>query len=180
MSSAAAWSSSRTAVSAPRSSFPRSFVLERVSHPDVRLPVAPLITLSVDLDGRQATRKPVVAAFGERHARPALPLGHGPGNPQRPRFRLQDGGAEALVHAHPRIEQPPVWPSPLRVSLDLDKWVAVLPNRPNGCDQRPELVPTCDRCHRLDCRGAYAPALEIARDHDDESAQHVRAALVEA
>src|SRR5207248_1405576 len=102
-------------------------VLDRVAHPDVRLPVRALVVFSVDPDRRQATREPVVATFRKRHRRPALPLGDGARDPQRPGFGFQDVGPETLMNTHPRVEQQAVWPAPLRVPLDLDQWVALLP-----------------------------------------------------
>ena len=84
------------------------------------------------------------------------------------------------MHAHPRVEQQPISAAPCGVALDRREGIPLLPARPNGCDQRSEAVTAREVAHRFHRDCAQAPALEIARHHDHERAERVRAALVEA
>jgi hypothetical protein len=84
------------------------------------------------------------------------------------------------VDAHPRVEEEAVRAPPLRVALDRDERVALLPARAHRRDQRAETVAARDPEHRLERGRAEPTPLEAARDHDHERAEDVRAALVEA
>src|ERR1051325_6513543 len=69
-----------------------------VVHPDVRLPVVSGIRVEIDLECRQSPGEPEVAALGERHVRPALPLGDRAADPWRPGLVLENACTEAFVH----------------------------------------------------------------------------------
>ena len=54
---------------------------EGVVHPHVRLPIAAGLVGAVDAQGGESAGKPIVAALGEAHLRPRLPLADGAGDP---------------------------------------------------------------------------------------------------
>ena len=138
-----------------------------------------MVAFAVDMHGGKPAGEPVVAALGEGHARPVLPLGGGTRDPQRQRFGFQDGGSDPLVDAHPGVKQPAVGTPPARVPLDRHKRVAFLPARPDRRDQRLQAVAAGDIAHRAHGGHAHPPALDVPRNHNHERAEHVGVGLVE-
>ena len=64
-----------------------------MAHPDVGLHVVALVALAVDDDRDERARDDVVAALGERHARPLLPLSDRPPDVERAPRDADDLGA---------------------------------------------------------------------------------------
>jgi len=56
---------------------------------------------------------------------------------------------------------------------------AILPERTHGRDQRPETVLSGKLPHRLESYRAEAAALKVARDRDQQRAEHVRSGLIQ-
>src|SRR5438105_13379559 len=105
-----------------------------VSHPDVRVLVAALVPVTIDLHRLERARHDVVAAVGKAHLGPLLPLRDRAGDHDGARHDAERLRAQPPVRADPRVDWSAVLARPPDVTLHRREWIPLLHGGTNRSD----------------------------------------------
>ena len=115
----------------------------------------------MDLERCEPRGKDVFAVLRKYHVSPALSIVNGAFDPHGLRFWPQDGRTQSGVHSQPRVERQGIASRPIRVPLDWNKRVPILPVGADRGDEGRQPCLTGYLYHRLKYHPTQAKSLVV-------------------